>query len=142
MPYPIEATDERMRAITPASSASNSTRPSWPYAVSLAVLVAVYVVLALNLPGTGEAPIPRPLTPTATASGPVTLPEVAGRNAGDVTDQLRAAGLPNVLVTRGNGEGFVAEPGDWTASTITPGPGTVVRPDAVVVLTVSGGDDG
>lgn len=149
MPFPIEATDERMRAITPhacfdcaAGHLGHEHHPIprrilWPYVVAAFVALVAFLALLLMLPS-DEAPTLTPGRASAVPapSGPVTVPKVAGRNAADVSAELAALGLRNAMIVSPGGV-FVTHPADWRAATVMPPAGSQVRPDAVVVVTVA-----
>lgn len=139
MPFPIDATDERLRAVLPGARPRRA-RPLWPYLVGVGVALLAFLALLLAVPS-DEGPTLTPAKRSAAtpAPGPVTLPHVAGRNAADVSAELSALGLSNAMITRADGRGFVTDPARWTADSIAPAAGSQVRPDAVVVVAVRGG---
>ena len=122
----------------------------------LALTATAAAVVSLTLTGCGggsstSQTVPSPSTvtvsvPTGQASAEttssattmVTLPEVAGRNGGIVYDELKALGLTSIkLASQDEDDKVVILPENWTAVKIEPAPGTQVRSNQTVVVTLT-----
>ncbi|MCA1189238.1 MULTISPECIES: PASTA domain-containing protein [unclassified Saccharopolyspora] len=111
----------------------------WPWIVGgIAVLV---LIGAISSGGSTEptAPAALPNSPApATAVVDVTLPDLAGKNGQIALDELAALGLTAVTpASQDRGGSMVVLPANWTVVKIEPAPGTVVKSDSTVVVTMT-----
>lgn len=107
-------------ATTPQTSVVRSPAPS--------TVAAGINVVPTNPAGVNVVPV----------GGAVELPEVAGRNAKDVEDELKYLGLTNVELASANPRySMVLVPANWTVVSIDPQVGTAVEANEHVVVSVT-----
>lgn len=75
---------------------------------------------------------------TGTRSTNITMPDLVGRNAGDVEDRLNSHGFTNVELSSANPDyKLVIMPSNWTVVSTDPAPGCVVNRSHSVVVHVT-----
>lgn len=96
----------------------------------------------LKTPPLSRPPAVPAVADSATTTKPsrtVTLPDVVGQNGAIAKDTLHRLGLTRVKLAADprSGKQVVLLPANWTVTKLDPPPGTQVRTDQVVVLTMT-----
>lgn len=142
---PVQPTMAGGMPPAPVGGPAPRRRRRWPW-----IVLAVFVVLVIagsfgsktpttTTPTPAPAAVPSAAAPPAVAPAPVTVPpDVVGRNAQIVDDQLRGLGLTNVTYASQDPEDTVVVLlQNWTVTGVEPGAGTSVAAGDAVVVSVT-----